>query len=60
MARYDTVEDPEVRAKAVVKAATYYNDPVKLLEACEDLGDAMRGQSVAQMEEGELLQTRGW
>ena len=53
-------EDPDVRAKAVVKAATYYNDPVKLLEACEDLGDAMRGQSVAQMEEGELLQTRGW
>ena len=53
-------EDPDVRAKAVVKAATYYNDPAKLLEACEDLGDAMRGQSVAQMEEGELLQTRGW
>jgi pyridoxal 5'-phosphate synthase pdxS subunit len=53
-------EDPDVRAKAVVKAATYYSDPVKLLEACEDLGDAMRGQSVAQMEEGELLQTRGW
>ena len=53
-------EDPEVRAKAVVKAATYYNDPEKLLEACEELGDAMRGQSVAQMEEAELLQTRGW
>ncbi len=53
-------EDPEVRAKAIVKAATYYNDPEKLLEACEELGDAMRGQSVAQMEEGELLQTRGW
>src|SRR5712675_3763726 len=27
-------EDPEARAKAVVKAATYYRDPVKLLEAC--------------------------
>ena len=53
-------EDPEVRAKAIVKAATYYNDPEKLLEACEELGDAMRGQSVAQMEEAELLQTRGW
>ena len=53
-------EDPDVRARAVVKAATYYNDPVKLLEACEDLGEAMRGQSVAQMEEAELLQTRGW
>src|SRR5919107_1723766 len=33
--------DPEVRAKAIVKAATYYNDPAKLLEASEDLGMAM-------------------
>src|SRR5512135_1581927 len=35
--------DPEARAKAVVKAATYYNDPAKLLEASEDLGIAMPG-----------------
>src|ERR1700741_1171217 len=25
-------DDPEVRARAVVKAATYFNDPQKLLE----------------------------
>lgn len=53
-------EDPEARARAIVKAATYYNDPAKLLEACEDLGEAMRGEAVAQMQESELLQTRGW
>ena len=53
-------EDPECRARAVVKAATHYNDPYKLLEACEELGEAMRGLDVAKMEPSELLQTRGW
>ena len=53
-------EDPETRAKAVVKAATYYNDPAKLLEASEELGEAMRGLDVAKLPQEELLQTRGW
>jgi pyridoxal 5'-phosphate synthase pdxS subunit len=53
-------EDPERRAKAIVKAATYYQDPQKLLEASEELGEAMRGLDVAKLPEGELMQTRGW
>jgi len=53
-------EDPEARARAIVKAATYYNDPVKLLEASEDLGVAMPGLDIAKLQESELLQTRGW
>ncbi len=53
-------EDPERRARAIVKAATYFNDPVKLLEASEELGEAMRGLDIAKLPEGELLQTRGW
>jgi pyridoxal 5'-phosphate synthase pdxS subunit len=53
-------EDPECRARAMVKAATYFNDPVKLLEASEELGEAMRGLDIAKLPEGELLQTRGW
>ncbi|MGA3189910.1 MAG: pyridoxal 5'-phosphate synthase lyase subunit PdxS [Bryobacteraceae bacterium] len=53
-------EDPEARAKAVVKAATYFRDPVKLLEACEDLGEPMRGLDVSKLPEAELMQTRGW
>jgi pyridoxal 5'-phosphate synthase pdxS subunit len=53
-------EDPEKRAKAIVKAATYFNDPVKLLEASEELGEPMRGLDVAKLPESELLQTRGW
>jgi pyridoxal 5'-phosphate synthase pdxS subunit len=52
--------DPETRAKAIVKAATYFNDPVKLLEASEELGEAMPGLDIAKMPEAELLQTRGW
>src|SRR5688572_24391420 len=52
--------DPEARAKAIVKAATYYQDPAKLLEASEDLGMAMPGLDVSKMAEGELMQTRGW
>jgi len=53
-------EDPAQRAKAMVKAATYFDDPEKLLEACMDLGEAMRGINVATMDESEKLQTRGW
>jgi pyridoxal 5'-phosphate synthase pdxS subunit len=52
--------DPEARARAIVKAATYFKDPVKLLEASEELGEAMPGLDIAKMPEAELLQTRGW
>jgi pyridoxal 5'-phosphate synthase pdxS subunit len=52
--------DPERRAKAIVKAATYYQDPVKLLEASEELGEAMPGLEISKLPEGELMQTRGW
>src|SRR5436190_4217659 len=52
--------DPEARARAIVKAATHYKDSVKLLEASEELGEAMPGLDIRQMEEKELLQTRGW
>ncbi len=53
-------EDPENRARAIVKAATFYKDPVKLLEASAQLGMAMPGLDVSQLSESELLQTRGW
>jgi pyridoxal 5'-phosphate synthase pdxS subunit len=52
--------DPERRAKAIVKAATFFRDPAKLLEASEELGDAMPGLDVSKLNEAELLQTRGW
>jgi pyridoxal 5'-phosphate synthase pdxS subunit len=52
--------DPENRARAIVKAATYFNDPAKLLEASEDLGIGMVGLDVSKLQESELMQTRGW
>ncbi|MBS1873070.1 MAG: pyridoxal 5'-phosphate synthase lyase subunit PdxS [Acidobacteria bacterium] len=52
--------DPEARAKAIVKAATYFKDPAKLLEASEELGEAMPGLEIGKLAEGELMQTRGW
>ncbi len=52
--------DPEMRARAIVMAATYYQDPVKLLEASEDLGMAMAGLDITKLAEHELMQTRGW
>src|SRR6202522_4126621 len=53
-------DDPEMRARAIVKAATYYKDPKKLLEASEDLGEAMFGLDISKLPESELMQTRGW
>jgi pyridoxal 5'-phosphate synthase pdxS subunit len=53
-------DDPDARARAIVKAATYFNDPAKLLEASEGLGLGMPGLDISKMAESELLQTRGW
>ena len=52
--------DPEKRAKAIVKAATHFDDPKAVLEASEELGEAMKGIDIRQLDEKELLQTRGW
>jgi pyridoxal 5'-phosphate synthase pdxS subunit len=53
-------QDPEVRARAIVKATTDYNDPQKLLEASEGLGIGMEGLDISKLSESELMQTRGW
>src|SRR5258708_4290774 len=52
--------DPEARAKAVVKATTHYQDAKTVLEASEELGEAMKGLDIRQIDEKDLLQTRGW
>ena len=52
--------DPDVRAKAIVKATTHYDDPKAVLEASEELGEPMKGIDIRQLDEKELLQTRGW
>jgi len=58
-----TFADPaeaEKRARAIVKAATHYQDPKVLLEVSEDLQGAMKGLAVSALDEAQMLQTRGW
>jgi len=52
--------DPDARAKAIVKATTHFADPKAVLEASEELGEAMPGLDVRQLPEKDLLSTRGW
>jgi pyridoxal 5'-phosphate synthase pdxS subunit len=52
--------EAEKRARAIVKAATHFNDPKVLLEVSEDLTGAMKGLAVAAMDEANMMQTRGW
>jgi pyridoxal 5'-phosphate synthase pdxS subunit len=53
-------EEAEKRARAIVKAATHFNDPKVLLEVSEDVPTAMKGLAVSALDEAQMLQTRGW
>lgn len=50
--------NPEKRAKAIVQAVTYYNDPAVLAEISEDLGEAMSGLTIESLED--KYAKRGW
>ncbi len=52
--------EPEKRARAIVKATAYYNDPRKVLEASSGLGEAMAGIEIADIPANQLLAGRGW
>jgi pyridoxal 5'-phosphate synthase pdxS subunit len=52
--------NPEVRAKAIVKATTHYKDPAIIAEVSKKLGDAMPGLDIKQIPESEQLAKRGW
>jgi len=52
-------KNPEKRAKAIVDAVTYYNDPKILYEISKDLGEPMQGIDIKSLSEEEKLQTRG-
>jgi pyridoxal 5'-phosphate synthase pdxS subunit len=53
-------EQAAKRARAIVQAATHYQDPKVLLEVSEDLQGAMKGLAVSALDEAHMLQTRGW
>jgi len=52
--------DPATRARAIVEATTYYQDPDILAKVSRGLGEPMRGLDIAELGEEGLLQTRGW
>lgn len=50
--------DPEARAHAIVVATTHYDNPQRVLEVSETLGEAMSGLDIRLLAEHELLQNR--
>jgi pyridoxal 5'-phosphate synthase pdxS subunit len=50
--------DPEKRARAIVEATTYYDDPKVLARASEGLGEAMVGISIDDIPPHEMMQVR--
>jgi len=53
-------EDPEARARAVVRATTHWDEPGQVLEACRGLAGAMPGIEMERLAEHERLANRGW
>jgi pyridoxal 5'-phosphate synthase pdxS subunit len=53
-------EDPYARAKAIVDAVTYYDNPQILAQISEGLGEPMPGIDIRKLEDKDLLATRGW
>lgn len=53
-------EDPETRAKSIVEATTYFDNPDKLAMASEKLGTAMKGLEISEIPAEQRMQERGW
>lgn len=52
--------DPVARARAIVKATTFYNDAAVLAEVSRGLGEAMVGINVKDLPAPHRLAERGW
>jgi len=52
--------DPAKRARAIVQATTYFEDPEKVLEVSMGLGEPMVGIEIPTIPEAERLAGRGW
>ncbi|MBI5706174.1 MAG: pyridoxal 5'-phosphate synthase lyase subunit PdxS [Armatimonadetes bacterium] len=48
------------RAKAIVEAVLFYDQPKKLAEISKNLGEPMVGINVSSLEDKELMAVRGW
>jgi pyridoxal 5'-phosphate synthase pdxS subunit len=52
--------DPALRAKAIVRATTHFEDAAVVAEVSRGLGEAMPGIEMGTLPEESRLQTRGW
>ena len=53
-------DDPAPRARAIVEAVTFHDNPETIAKVSSGLGEAMVGIEMGTLDESELLQTRGW
>jgi pyridoxal 5'-phosphate synthase pdxS subunit len=52
--------DPAARARAIVEATTFYNDPEVIAKVSRGLGEAMVGINIDTLPESERYAGRGW
>ena len=52
--------DPMRRARAIVEATTYHNEPDIIAKVSRDLGEPMVGLNVSDLSERDRLASRGW
>jgi pyridoxal 5'-phosphate synthase pdxS subunit len=52
--------DPAKRARAIVEATTYFNDPDVIAKVSRNLGEAMVGINLDDLAASERLASRGW
>ncbi len=51
--------EAEIRARAIVRATTHFDDPAVLLECSAECSGAMKGLAIAALETAALMQMRG-
>lgn len=56
----DELKEAQSRAKAIVRAATHFDNPAIIAEASEECLGAMKGLAVAGILEADMMQNRGW
>jgi pyridoxal 5'-phosphate synthase pdxS subunit len=52
-------DEPDVRARAIVEATTFYQDPLKIAAVSKNLGEAMVGINIDTLPAEERMQNRG-
>ena len=52
--------DPKHRGAAIVEAVTYWQDPQKLAEVSEGLGEPMSGLEISELGQDQRMSQRGW